>query len=77
MKKGGKYMEKAFKKITFALLISLVLTFNGLALPNDQGRPKDKPREQPKETPKRDKEDRGGRDRGEKRDRKSEGAFFN
>ena len=76
MKKGGKHMKKAFKNITFALLISSVLAFNGLALPIDQSRPKEKPKEQPKETPKKDREDRGGRDRGEKREKKSDGVGF-
>jgi hypothetical protein len=69
-------MIKVFKSIMFALLISSVLAFNGLALPNNQNRPKDKPKEQPKETPKKDREGRGGRDSGEKRDKKSDGVLF-
>jgi len=69
-------MKKAFKNITFALLISSVLVFNGLAMPIDQNKPKDKPKEQPKETPKKDRDDRGGRDRGDKRDKKSDGVGF-
>ena len=69
-------MLKAVKSITFALLISSVLAFNGLALSIEQGRPKDKPKEQPKETPKKDRDGRGDRDRGgDKRDKKSFGVF--
>ncbi len=71
---GGKHMMKTFKKVTFTFLISSVLTFGVLAMPIDQGRPKDnKPREQPKETPKQG--DRGGRDKGEKKDKKPFGGF--
>jgi len=71
-------MIKAFKKITFTLLISSVLTFSGLAQPGNywQGKPKDKPKEQPKETPKRDGGDRGGKDKGEKKDKKPDGESF-
>ncbi len=74
-------MIKILRSISIALLVSMVLAFNGLAmpdsqsltLPNNQSRPKDKPKEQPKETPKKD---RGGRDRGEKRDKKPDGVGF-
>jgi len=69
-------MIKVFKSIAFALLISSVLAFNGLALPNAQSRPKDKPKEQPKETPKKDREGRGDSDRDGKRDKKSDGVLF-
>jgi len=69
-------MIKVFKSMTFALLISSVLAFNGLALPNVQARPKDKPKEQPKETPKKDRDSRGGRDGGDKREKKSDGVLF-
>jgi len=69
-------MIKVFKNSMFALLISSVLAFNGLALPNAQSRPKDKPKEQPRETPKKDREGNGGKDKEEKRDKKSDGVFF-
>ncbi len=59
-------MITAFKKITFTLFISSVLTLSGLAQGNDfwqRGKPKqDKPKEQPKETPKKGGDDRGGRE---------------
>jgi len=64
-------MIKVFKSFAFALLISSALALNGLALPIDQSRPKDKPKEQPKETPKKDREGRGERDSGDRRDKKS------
>lgn len=70
LEKGGKYMTKAFKKITFTLIISSVLACGSLAQGYDfgqGGRPKqEKPKEQPKETPKKGGDDRGGRgdDRG-------------
>lgn len=71
-------MIKAFKKITFTLLISLILVFSGVAQTSNywQGKPKDKPKEQPKETPKRDGGDRGGKDKGEKKDKKPDGESF-
>ncbi|MGH9939052.1 MAG: hypothetical protein ACREAM_22665 [Blastocatellia bacterium] len=71
-------MMKAFKKVTFTLLISSVLAFNGLAQSNDywQKPKQDKPKEQPKETPKKGGDDRGGKDKGEKKDKKPDGASF-
>lgn len=70
-------MMKAFKKITFALLISSVLAFGGLAQStyNDQ-KPKDKPKEQPKETPKKGGDERGGKDDKKPRDKKPDSEFF-
>jgi hypothetical protein len=67
-------MMKAFKKITFALLISSVLAFGGLAQPiyEDQKPKQDKPKEQPKETPKK-----GGDEKDKKpKDKKPDGGYF-
>ncbi|MGE0126578.1 MAG: hypothetical protein AB7U82_00625 [Blastocatellales bacterium] len=70
-------MMKALKTITFTLLISSVLSFNGFALPNDNGqKQKDKPPERPKEQPKGG-EDRGGKgDKPKPKDKKPDGEFF-
>ena len=74
MEKGGIDMMKVFKKISFILIVSSVLAFNGIAQGNEfwqGGRPKeDKPKEQPKETPKSGGDSRGGGGgRGDQRDR--------
>jgi len=71
-------MIKALKTITFTLLISSALAFNGFALSGDNGqKPKDKQPEQPKE---RDKpkggDERGGGKKDEKKDKKPDGGFF-
>ncbi|MGH9939053.1 MAG: hypothetical protein ACREAM_22670 [Blastocatellia bacterium] len=74
-------MMKAFKKITFTLLIGSVLALSGLAKTNDywQGKPKqDKPKEKLPEAPKKDKDDRGGgkKDEGKKKDKKPDDEGF-
>jgi hypothetical protein len=74
-------MMKAVKKIVFALFVSSVLTFNGLAQNDDywQRRPReDKPKERPKETPKKDNEGRGGEKKGDdkKKEKKPDGGDF-
>ena len=72
LEKGGIHMIKAFKKITFTLMVSSILAFNGMASGNDfwqGGKPRqDKPIERPKETPKNGGDSRGG-GRGDQRDR--------
>jgi len=70
-------MMKAFKKITFTLLISSVLAFNGLAQSNNywQKPKQDKPKEQPKETPKKGGDDRGKDDKKPK-DKKPDSDSF-
>lgn len=70
-------MMKALKTISFTLLISLSLTFNGFAQTDDNWqRPKEKEKEQPRE---RDKpkggDERGGGKKDEKKDKKPDGFF--
>ncbi|MGH9834234.1 MAG: hypothetical protein ACRD9Y_14535 [Blastocatellia bacterium] len=79
--KGGYIMMKAVKKIVFALFVSSVLAFNGLAQNGDywQRKPKeDKPIERPKEAPKKDNEGRGGEKKGgdKKKEKKPDGGDF-
>ncbi|MCG3162036.1 MAG: hypothetical protein JMDDDDMK_03264 [Acidobacteria bacterium] len=72
-------MMKAFKKITFTLLISSALALNGFALPGDNWqKPKDKPPEQPKERDKSKGGDErgGGKDDKKPKDKKPDGGFF-
>ncbi len=74
-------MMKAVKKIVFALFVSSILAFNGLAQNGDywQRKPKeDKPKERPKETPKKDNEGRGGEKKGDdkKKEKKPDEANF-
>lgn len=72
-------MIKTVKKIVFALFVSSILAFNGLAQNGDYWqRPKeDKPKERPKETPKKDNEGRGGEKKGDdkKKGKKPGGDF--
>jgi hypothetical protein len=68
---------KAFKNITFILLISSALAFSGLAQSSDHWqKPKDKPKEAPKEEPKKGNEDRGRKDDKKPKDKKPDGGFF-
>ena len=72
---------KAFKKITFTLLIGSALAFSGLAKTGDywQDRPKqDKQKEKLPEAPKKDKDDRRGgkKDEGKKKDKKPDDEGF-
>jgi len=74
-------MMKAVKKIVFALFVSSVLAFNGVAQTSAYGQDKpkqDKPKEQPKETPKKGGDDRGGEKKGEdkKKEKKPDGENF-
>jgi len=74
-------MMKTVKKIVFALFVSSILAFNGLAQNGDywQRKPReDKPKERPKETPKKGNEDRRGEKKGDekKKEKKPDGGEF-
>ncbi len=73
-------MTKTVKRIIFALFLSSILAFNGLAQAGSywQEKPKEKPKEKPQETPKKGNEDRGGGKQGEekKKEKKPDGDSF-
>jgi hypothetical protein len=75
-KKGGKHMLKVLKNVTLTLLISSALTCGGLAQNGDQWMPQKDRKKEPERPIEKKKEDRGGRDRGEKKDKKPDGAVF-
>jgi hypothetical protein len=68
---------KAFKNITLTLLIGSALALSGLAQAGNQLAPqKDRKKDPERPVEKRKNEDRGGRDRGEKRAKKLDGIGF-